>query len=59
MEYVHYPVMSKEILEYLTPPLDREAHMVDWAGIPISSCPPIRICTLPALTVILGFRLRL
>jgi 16S rRNA (cytosine1402-N4)-methyltransferase len=29
MEYVHYPVMSKEILEYLTPPLDREAHMVD------------------------------
>ncbi|MGB4407830.1 MAG: 16S rRNA (cytosine(1402)-N(4))-methyltransferase RsmH [Sphaerochaeta sp.] len=29
MEYVHYPVMRQEILEYLTPPLDREASMVD------------------------------
>lgn len=29
MEYVHYPVMSQEILSYLEPPLDREAYMVD------------------------------
>ncbi len=29
MEYVHYSVMKQEILEYLTPPLDREAYMVD------------------------------
>jgi len=29
MEYVHYPVMRQEILEYLTPPSDREAFMVD------------------------------
>jgi 16S rRNA (cytosine1402-N4)-methyltransferase len=29
MEYVHYPVMRQEILEYLTPPSDREAYMVD------------------------------
>jgi len=29
MDYVHYPVMRQEILEYLQPPLDREAYMVD------------------------------
>ncbi len=29
MEYVHYPVMRQEILEYLKPPLDRQAYMVD------------------------------
>lgn len=29
MEFVHYSVMREEILEYLKPPLDREAYMVD------------------------------
>lgn len=29
MEYVHYSVMRQEVLEYLKPPLDREAYMVD------------------------------
>ncbi|HAF84895.1 MAG TPA: 16S rRNA (cytosine(1402)-N(4))-methyltransferase RsmH [Sphaerochaeta sp.] len=29
MEYVHYPVMRQEILEYLTPPSGGEAYMVD------------------------------
>ncbi|MDT4762915.1 16S rRNA (cytosine(1402)-N(4))-methyltransferase RsmH [Sphaerochaeta sp. PS] len=29
MEYVHYSVMKSEILDYLVPPLDRKAYMVD------------------------------
>ncbi|WP_320130525.1 16S rRNA (cytosine(1402)-N(4))-methyltransferase RsmH [uncultured Sphaerochaeta sp.] len=29
MEYVHYSVMRDEILQYLVPPIDRPAHMVD------------------------------
>jgi 16S rRNA (cytosine1402-N4)-methyltransferase len=29
MEYVHYPVMKDEILQYLVPPTDRPSRMVD------------------------------
>ncbi len=29
MEYVHYSVMTQEILEYLVPPQDQKAKMID------------------------------
>jgi 16S rRNA (cytosine1402-N4)-methyltransferase len=29
MEYVHYSVMKDEVLQYLVPPADRPAQMVD------------------------------
>ncbi len=29
MEFLHYPVMHEEVLEFLTPPLDRDATMID------------------------------